>query len=69
MANRERTSRLDSKSLLKESMCDEPNAETKEAINEARSGKTAGKVDMSSFDSFMDSEQELTPNFSENSPE
>ena len=36
-------------------MYDQPNAETKEAINEARSGKTAGKVDMSSFDSFMDS--------------
>ena len=55
MTNREKLSRLDSKNLLQESMYDQPNAETKEAINEARSGKTAGKVDMSSFDSFMDS--------------
>ena len=38
-----------------ESMRNQPNSETKEAINEARSGKTAGQLDMSSFDSFMDS--------------
>ena len=36
-------------------MYEQSNAETREAINEAHSGKTAGKVDMSSFDSFMDS--------------
>ena len=69
MANSEKISRLDNNSLLEEAMSDQPNAETKEAINEVRSGKTAGKVDMSSFDSFMDSEQEHTPSFSENSLE
>lgn len=32
-----------------------PNAETLEAIEEARSGKYAGVLDASSFDAFMES--------------
>lgn len=36
-------------------MYSEPNAETAAAINEARSGKYAGTIDASDFDSFMKS--------------
>ena len=45
--------------LLREAMYREPNEETKMAIEEARSGKYAGTIDMSSFDSFMKSVNDL----------
>ncbi len=32
---------------------DEPNAETRAAIEEARSGKSAGSLDVSSFEAFV----------------
>lgn len=37
----------------------EPNEETIAAINEARSGKYAGTIDVSSFDAFMKSLDEI----------
>ena len=60
MTKRETISRSDSNDLLKEttpveSICNQPNVDTRKAINEARSGKTAGKLDMSSFDGFLES--------------
>lgn len=60
MTKRETISRSDSDDLLKEtapveSICNQPNIDTREAINEARSGKTAGKLDMSSLDGFLES--------------
>ena len=45
--------------LLREAMYREPNEETKMAIEEARSGKYAGTIDMSSFDSFMKSVNDI----------
>ena len=41
--------------LLMNFMYNQPNEETKAAIEEARSGKSAGKRDMSNFDAFMKS--------------
>lgn len=41
--------------LLREILYNEPNEETKAAIEEARSGKYAGTIDTSSFESFMKS--------------
>ncbi len=43
-----------SDSILDE-MYDAPNAETMAAIEEARSGKYAGTIDMTNFDTFMNS--------------
>lgn len=37
----------------------EPNEETIEAINEARSGKYAGSIDTTDFESFMKSVNEI----------
>ena len=45
--------------LLREAMYREPNEETKMAIEEARSGKYAGTIDMSSFDSFVKSVNDI----------
>ena len=64
MTKRETVSRSDSDDLLKEtapveSICNQPNVDTREAINEARSGKIAGKLDMSSFDEFLESVNEF----------
>ena len=64
MTKRETVSRSDSDNLLKEtapveSICNQPNVDTREAINEARSGKTVGKLDMSSFDGFLESVNEF----------
>ncbi len=39
--------------LLKRALYDAPNAETKAAIEEARSGKDLKKVDTSSFENFI----------------
>ena len=60
MTKRETISRSDSDDLLKEaapieSICNQPNIDTREAINEARSGKTAGKLEISSLDGFLES--------------
>lgn len=41
--------------VIRDAMYSEPNAETAAAINEARSGKYAGTIDASDFDSFMKS--------------
>ncbi len=41
--------------LLMNFMYNQPNEETKAAIEEARSGKNAGKLDMSNFEAFMKS--------------
>ena len=41
--------------LLMEAMRRIPNPETAEAIEEARSGKFAGELDMDNFESFMKS--------------
>jgi len=41
--------------ILMDAMYCVPNAETLEAIEEARSGKYAGVLDASSFDAFMES--------------
>lgn len=43
----------------KERMYDYPNAETVEAIAEAKSGGYAGTIDMTNFDSFMNSINEI----------
>ena len=41
--------------ILMDAMYRTPNVETLEAIEEARSGKHAGTLDMDSFDAFMKS--------------
>lgn len=41
--------------LLMNFMYNQPNEETKAAIEEARSGKSAGKLDISNFEAFMKS--------------
>ena len=46
-------------STLMDAMYTEPNAETIAAIEEARSGKSAGTVDTSNFEAFMKSENEV----------
>ena len=43
----------------KERMYDYPNVETVEAIVEAKSGGYAGTIDMTNFDSFMNSINEI----------
>ncbi len=45
--------------LLLDAVYREPNEDTLEAIREAMSGKSAGTLDMSDFDSFMKSVNEL----------
>lgn len=42
-------------STLMDAMYSEPNEETVSSINEARSGKFAGTIDTTNFDSFMKS--------------
>ena len=42
-------------SLLVQAVYDTPNNETIEAINETRSGRYAGTLDMTDFESFMKS--------------
>lgn len=37
----------------------EPNKETTEAVNEAKSGKFAGTIDIENFDTFMKSINEM----------
>ena len=46
-------------STLMDAVYSEPNEETIEAINEARSRKYAGTIDVSSFDAFMKSLDEI----------
>lgn len=46
-------------STLMDAVYSEPNEETIEAIEEARSGKSAGTIDASSFDAFMKSLDEI----------
>lgn len=46
-------------STLMEAVYSEPNEETIAAINEARSGKYAGTIDVSNFDAFMKSLDEI----------
>ena len=46
-------------STLMDAVSSEPNEETIAAINEARSGKYAGTIDVSSFDAFMKSLDEI----------
>ena len=46
-------------STLMDAVYSEPNEETIEAINEARSGKYVGTIDVSSFDAFMKSLDEI----------
>ena len=41
--------------LLAQALFGTPNADTIEAIKEARAGKYAGKIDMKDFDSFLNS--------------
>ena len=45
--------------ILRNVMYPEPNEETKAAIEEARAGKNLKKVDMSSFENFMKSLDEI----------
>ena len=45
--------------LLMNVMYTKPNKETKAAIEEARLGKSAGTIDMSSFEAFMKSVNEI----------
>ena len=45
--------------LLMDVMYTKPNKETKAAIEEARLGKSAGTIDMSSFEAFMKSVNEI----------
>ena len=45
--------------LLMEVMYTEPNEDTKSAIEEACSGKSAGTIDTSSFEAFMKSVNEI----------
>lgn len=42
-------------SLLAQALYGNPNPDTIEAINESRSGKYAGKLDMKDFDAFLNS--------------
>ena len=46
-------------STLMDAVYSEPNEETIAAIEEARSGKSAGTIDVSSFDAFMKSLDEI----------
>lgn len=46
-------------STLMDAVYSEPNEETIAAINEARSGKYAGTIDVSNFDAFMKSLDEI----------
>ena len=46
-------------STLMDAVYSEPNGETIAAIEEARSGKSAGTIDASSFDAFMKSLDEI----------
>ena len=46
-------------STLMEAVYSEPKEETIAAINEARSGKYAGTIDVSNFDAFMKSLDEI----------
>jgi antitoxin component of RelBE/YafQ-DinJ toxin-antitoxin module len=41
--------------ILLDAVYHEPNTETVEAIEEAKAGKSAGKLDVSSYDAFMNS--------------
>lgn len=45
--------------ILRNVIYSEPNEETKAAIEEARAGKNLKKVDMSSFENFMKSLDEI----------
>ena len=54
-AKRENRSHSLVEAILMDAMYCVPNAETLEAIEEARSGKYAGVLDASSFDAFMES--------------
>lgn len=45
--------------LLLDAVYREPNEDTLEAMREAMSGKSAGTLDMSNFDSFMKSVNEI----------
>ncbi len=45
--------------ILRDVVYAEPNEETKAAIEEARSGKSAGTIDASSFEAFMKSLDEI----------
>ena len=42
-------------SLLMDAIYNEPNEETKAAIEEVKAGKSAGTIDMKNFDTFMKS--------------
>jgi hypothetical protein len=42
-------------SILLDAVCNNPNEETLKAIEEARSGKSSGKLDMSNYDAFIKS--------------
>ena len=42
-------------SILMDVVYNEPNEETKEAIEEAKAGEFAGTIDMENFDTFMKS--------------
>ena len=42
-------------SILLDAVYNTPNEETRQAIEEARSGKSAGKLDMSNYDAFLKS--------------
>ena len=42
-------------SLLMDAVYNEPNEETKAAIEEVQTGKSAGTIDMKNFDTFMKS--------------
>lgn len=45
--------------ILRDVIYTEPNEETKEAIAEARSGKSAGMLDLGSFETFLKSLDEI----------
>lgn len=45
--------------ILLDSILNEPNEDTREAIREARAGKHAGKLDMSDFNSFIKSVNDI----------
>ncbi|WP_455668250.1 toxin-antitoxin system protein [Phocaeicola sp.] len=46
-------------STLMDAMYPEPNEDTLAAVNEARSGKSAGTIDMGNFESFMKSVNDI----------
>jgi hypothetical protein len=46
-------------SILMDVVYNEPNEETKEAIEEVKTGKFAGTIDMSTFDTFMKSVNDI----------